>query len=51
MFVFPVHRDADLPPVFAEHAVIPTDPVLLDPATISENRERWVDEWESIVLR
>jgi thiamine transport system substrate-binding protein len=51
MYVFPVHRDAALPPVFAEHAVIPSDPVLLDPDTIAENRERWVDEWESIVLR
>ena len=51
MFVFPVHRDADLPPVFAEHAVVPDDPVLLDPETIAENRERWVDEWETIVLR
>lgn len=51
MFVFPVRRDADLPPVFAEHAVIPEQSVILDPEVIDANRERWIDEWTSIVLR
>jgi hypothetical protein len=31
MFVFPVNEDAELPEVFVEHAVVPDDPLELDP--------------------
>jgi thiamine transport system substrate-binding protein len=51
MFVFPVNREAALPPAFAEHAVVPADPLELPPDEIEENRERWVDEWTRIVVR
>ena len=51
MFVFPVNREAELPPEFVEHAVVPESPLALDPAVIDESRERWVDEWTRIVLR
>jgi len=51
MFVFPANADADLPPEFVEHATVPTNPATLDPALIEAERERWIDEWTSIVLR
>ncbi len=51
MFVFPAVSTAALPDVFIEHAVVPTAPLTMDPADIEENRERWIDEWTSIVLR
>ncbi|MDX1689778.1 MAG: thiamine ABC transporter substrate-binding protein [Acidimicrobiia bacterium] len=49
MFVFPARADADLPPEFVEHTVIPEAPVTMDPARIEANRERWIAEWQDIV--
>ncbi len=51
MFVFPVREDATLPDVFVEHAVVPDDPLELDPEVIGEGRERWVEAWTTTVLR
>ena len=51
MFVFPASSKAALPDVFIEHAVVPDAPLTMDPADIEEHRERWIDEWTSIVLR
>jgi thiamine transport system substrate-binding protein len=51
MFVFPVNREASLPPEFERYAVVPEQPLELPPAEIEANRERWVDEWTRIVLR
>lgn len=51
MFVFPVRDDATLPEVFVEHAVIPQDPLELDPAMIGEGREAWIEAWTATVLR
>ena len=50
IFVFPARRDANLPQVFVENTVIPTDPITLDPAVIDENRELWIEAWTEIVL-
>ncbi len=50
MFVFPALADAELPPAFAEHAVLTDDPHSLTPAEIEENRNAWVDRWVEIVL-
>lgn len=47
-FVFPANQDATLPPEFVEHTTIPADPVHFDPATIEQNRERWLDQWAEI---
>ena len=50
MFVFPVNREAVLPPVFERYAVVPDDP--LEPAgEVDANRDAWIDEWTQIVLR
>lgn len=51
MFVFPARRDATLPQVFIDHAVIAEDPWTLDPEVIAANRDAWIAEWTEIVLR
>jgi thiamine transport system substrate-binding protein len=51
MFVFPVNRDAALPPEFERFAVVPESPLELPPEEIEANREEWLDEWTRIVLR
>jgi thiamine transport system substrate-binding protein len=51
MFVFPVVSGARLPPEFRKFAVIPEDPLQLAPEEIDANRDRWVKEWTSLVLR
>ena len=39
----------DLPPVWAEHTVLPEDPARLDPADIGSGRDGWIDEWIAIL--
>ena len=51
MFGFPAHAKARLPEVFKRHAKLASQPISLPPATIEANRERWLDEWTSTVLR
>lgn len=51
MFVFPVRDGVELPDAFRKFAVVPERPLELEPARIGENRDRWVREWTSIVLR
>jgi len=51
MFVFPVNREAALPPVFERFAVVPASPLELPPAEVESNRDAWIDEWMRIVLR
>ncbi|HLF44488.1 MAG TPA: thiamine ABC transporter substrate-binding protein [Acidimicrobiia bacterium] len=48
-FVFPANQDATLPPEFTEHTTLPESPAQLDPAIIAENRDRWIDEWVSVM--
>jgi thiamine transport system substrate-binding protein len=50
MYVYPVRTDAALPDVFTKFAVKPANPIELDPTTIGQNRERWIDDWTSTVL-
>jgi thiamine transport system substrate-binding protein len=51
MFVYPVNRNAELPPAFVEFAPQPTNAVEMDPATIEANREAWLQRWSEIMLR
>ncbi len=50
MFVYPVNTEAALPPEFAAYAVVPERAPAIDPARIGANRDRWIEEWTSIVL-
>jgi len=51
MFVFPVNRNAQLPPEFVKHAVVPANPLDLPSAEIEANRDDWIKEWTDIVVR
>lgn len=48
-FVFPVNPDAELPPEFVSHTVIPEDPIRLPADAVAENRDRWIEEWISVM--
>jgi len=48
-FVFPANQEADLPQTFVDHTVIPDDPADLEADLIAENRDRWIDEWISVM--
>ncbi len=51
MFVFPVNEDAELPEVFVEHTELPAKPFELPADEIGANRDRWIEEWTTTVLR
>ncbi len=51
MFVFPANENADLPPVFAEFAVVPESPVTVAYTAIEANRGAWIDAWTETVLQ
>ncbi len=51
MFVYPARGDAQLPPVFAEHAQEAPEPLELPYEVIGRDRQRWIEEWTDIVLR
>lgn len=51
MFVFPVHPEARLPKVFVDHATVAVKPATVSPADIETNREKWLEEWTTAVLR
>jgi thiamine transport system substrate-binding protein len=51
MFMFPADPDAALPDIFVEHASVPDQPIVLDPAAIESNRETWIEDWTDVVLR
>ncbi|MFQ5524018.1 MAG: thiamine ABC transporter substrate binding subunit [Acidimicrobiia bacterium] len=48
-FVFPVNPDAQLPPEFVEHTVIPDNPTRFAAAYIAQNRDRWIAEWVQVM--
>lgn len=51
MFVFPANKNASLPVQFEKYAQIPAQPALLNPELISQNREKWIQDWTVTVLR
>jgi thiamine transport system substrate-binding protein len=51
LFVYPARADVPLPAEFTTYSVQPADPLTIAPAEIAANREEWVDEWTTIVLR
>jgi len=50
MFVFPANESARLPDAFVEHTIIPDTVATLDPALIDANRQRWIEEWDTVML-
>ena len=51
MWVFPVDPLVPLPEVFIKYARQAEEPVMLTPAAIETNRERWIESWTEVVLR
>jgi thiamine transport system substrate-binding protein len=51
MYVYPVVDDATLPDVFTKFAVVPDQPLSLPPDQIAANRDQWIDQWTTVVLR
>lgn len=51
LFVWPARTDVELPAVFLEHSDVVSEPLTMTPSDIASNREAWVDEWTTIVLR
>jgi thiamine transport system substrate-binding protein len=51
MFVFPVREGTPLPPVFTKFADVAADPLSLPAADISRNRDQWIEQWNTTVLR
>ena len=51
MFMFPANEGASLPEVFANFAVVPEQPAVVEYAAIEANRETWVEAWTEVVLR
>jgi thiamine transport system substrate-binding protein len=51
MYVFPVDPDVALPTEWAAHAIQPTDPHVVDPDDIDDNREEWLTEWTDVTTR
>lgn len=49
LFVFPVRSGVTLPEAFTRFAVSPERPRELDAGRIAANRDRWIDEWTSIL--
>ena len=50
MFVFPANSEAQLPEVFVEHTRIPDTIATLAPDLIDANRQRWIEEWDAVML-
>lgn len=51
MFVFPANGKAVLPEVFTRNIQVPDIPVAMDPSTIDQDREKWLEEWTNTILR
>ena len=51
MFVFPVRKSVPLPEIFRKFAPAVPHPLELSATTIGANRDRWIKEWTSTVLR
>ncbi len=51
MFVFPVNSNANLDEAFVEHLEIPQNTSNISHEEISDNRERWINEWSETILR
>ncbi|MEV4949200.1 thiamine ABC transporter substrate-binding protein [Streptomyces sp. NPDC053755] len=51
MFVNPVAKDATLPALFTRHGVVIDKPHTMAPEKIAENRDQWIQQWSSLVLK
>ena len=50
MFVFPANAEARLPEAFVEYTKIPDTLATVAPDVIDANRQRWIEEWDAVML-
>lgn len=48
-FVFPANQDAELPEEFVNFAIVPENPARFSAKYISDNRDRWINEWIEVM--
>ncbi|MFG2136295.1 thiamine ABC transporter substrate binding subunit [Streptomyces sp. NPDC048650] len=51
MFVNPALKDAKEPALFTKYGATIPKPATVPPETIAENREQWIKQWSSLVLK
>jgi len=51
MFVYPVNKDAILPDAFTKFAQVPQYPAAISADQIDQNREKWIQDWSSLILK
>ncbi|MFD3420688.1 thiamine ABC transporter substrate-binding protein [Streptomyces decoyicus] len=51
MFVNPARKDAKVPELFTKYGATIDKPATLPPETITKNREQWIKQWSSLVLK
>jgi thiamine transport system substrate-binding protein len=51
MFVFPARAGTPLPSVFTKFATVPSQPFTLSPKAIGRQRDSWIKQWTTTVLR
>ncbi|MGW9045498.1 thiamine ABC transporter substrate-binding protein [Streptomyces lydicus] len=51
MFVNPARKDAKVPELFTKYGATIDKPATLAPGTITKNREQWIKQWSSLVLK
>ena len=51
MYVFPVRDGIALPSDWEAYAEQPSEPYVLDPAEIADNRDDWLEQWRDLVTR
>jgi thiamine transport system substrate-binding protein len=47
--MFPVNEMAELPEEYQEHAIIPSDPLMLPVAMVGEKMEEWLHDWARVI--
>ena len=50
MYVFPARIDVLVPDAWAKFAVLPKSPLVVSPADIANNRDKWIKQWNDAVL-
>lgn len=51
MWVFPANPETPMPDIFLKYAQKAEAPIMLSPATIEKDREKWIETWTDVVLR
>ena len=51
MWMYPASGKASIPDLYTKFAPLPSQPAVIDPKTIEEKRDTWIQRWTQIVLK